>query len=339
MMTQVFLAIVETFGMFAIGALVMHLKILDDKDLGKLSTLIVDIFFPMLAFDSIVRNFDPSQLKELWLMPTIGFGLMVFGGVLGFGLRYGMRNRTHDRMVTFHHFCAINNYLFLPLIILSNLSGEKYLALLFIMNIGSTIGFWTLGVGILAGGDVRRTFNNIFSINQAAVVLALIICFCKIPVPAVVMPLLVIVGNIFHKLGNCSVPLILLLIGLDMLQAKRSPTQEAAGDSEEAAQKEDAGIVPLGIPMLAGPGAISSVMVLVGQVPRLWHWEMGAILGSIGITALVSYWVLAGAGRIRKVMGETGIRILVRIMGLLLVALAMQFFVNGLTDLGLIARQ
>jgi multiple antibiotic resistance protein len=132
--------------------------------------------------------------------------------------------------------------------------------------------------------------------------------------------------------------LILLLIGLDMLEAKRSPTQEAHGDTEEAAAKEDAGIVPLGIPMLAGPGAISSVMVLVGQVPSLWHWEMAAILGSIALTCLVSYWVLAGAGRIRKVMGETGIRILVRIMGLLLVALAMQFFVNGLTDLGLIPR-
>jgi multiple antibiotic resistance protein len=132
--------------------------------------------------------------------------------------------------------------------------------------------------------------------------------------------------------------LILLLIGLDMLEAKRSPTQEAHGDTEEAAAKEDAGIVPLGIPMLAGPGAISSVMVLVGQVPSIWHWEMGAILGSIAITCLISYWVLAGASRVRKVMGETGIRILVRIMGLLLVALAMQFFVNGLTDLGLIPR-
>jgi len=132
--------------------------------------------------------------------------------------------------------------------------------------------------------------------------------------------------------------LILLLIGLDMLQAKRSPTQEALGDTEEAAAKEDAGIVPLGIPMLAGPGAISSVMVLAGQVPHLWHWEMGAILGSIALTSLISYWVLAGAGRVRQVMGETGIRILVRIMGLLLVALAMQFFVNGLTDLGLIPR-
>ncbi|MFZ0746879.1 MAG: MarC family protein [Terracidiphilus sp.] len=133
--------------------------------------------------------------------------------------------------------------------------------------------------------------------------------------------------------------LILLLIGLDMLQAKRSPTQEAHGDTEEGAAKEDAGIVPLGIPMLAGPGAISSVMVLVGPVPALWHWQMGAILGSIGVTSLISYWVLAGAGKVRKVMGETGIRILVRIMGLLLVALAMQFFVNGLTDLGLIEKQ
>jgi multiple antibiotic resistance protein len=132
--------------------------------------------------------------------------------------------------------------------------------------------------------------------------------------------------------------LILLLIGLDMLEAKRSPTQEATGDTEEAAVKEDAGIVPLGIPMLAGPGAISSVMVLVGQVPSLWHWEMAAILGSIAFTSLVSYLVLAGASQVRRVMGDTGIRILVRVMGLLLVALAMQFFVNGLTDLGIIPK-
>src|SRR6201993_4257130 len=79
--------------------------------------------------------------------------------------------------------------------------------------------------------------------------------------------------------------LILLLIGIDMLQAKRSPTQEATGDKEEAAEKEDAGIVPLGIPMLAGPGAISSVMVLVGQVVHIWQWQMFAILGSIAVTA------------------------------------------------------
>jgi multiple antibiotic resistance protein len=153
-------------------------------------------------------------------------------------------------------------------------------------------------------------------------------------------------GQLIFRMFGITLPafeiaggLILLLIGLDMLEAKRSPTQEASGDTEEASLKEDAGIVPLGIPMLAGPGAISSVMVLVGQVPTLLNWEMGAILGSIALTSLVSYWVLAGAGRVRQVMGETGIRILVRIMGLLLVALAMQFFVNGLTDLGVIQHQ
>jgi multiple antibiotic resistance protein len=152
-------------------------------------------------------------------------------------------------------------------------------------------------------------------------------------------------GQLIFRIFGITLPafeiaggMILLLIGLDMLQAKRSPTQEAMGDTEEASLKEDAGIVPLGIPMLAGPGAISSVMVLVGQAPSLWHWEMGAILGSITLTSLVSYWVLAGAGRVRRVMGETGIRVLVRVMGLLLVALAMQYFVNGLTDLGLIAK-
>jgi multiple antibiotic resistance protein len=88
--------------------------------------------------------------------------------------------------------------------------------------------------------------------------------------------------------------------------------------------------------MLAGPGAISSVMILVGQA--LKPWELGVVLGAIVLTAAVSYMILTGASRVRGIMGETGIRILVRIMGLLLVALAVQFFINGLTDLGLIAK-
>lgn len=161
----------------------------------------------------------------------------------------------------------------------------------------------------------------------------------------IVLALFGLAGKVIFEIFGITLPafeiaggLILLLIGLDMLEARRSPTQEAQGDTEEAAAKEDAGIVPLGVPMLAGPGAISSVMVLVGTVPSIWHWQMGAILGAIAVTCAVSYWVLAGAARVRAVLGETGIRILVRIMGLLLVALAMQFFVNGLTDLGIINR-
>ena len=161
----------------------------------------------------------------------------------------------------------------------------------------------------------------------------------------IVLTTFAIAGQLIFRMFGITLPafeiaggLILLLIGLDMLEARRSPTQETLGDTEEATAKEDAGIVPLGIPMLAGPGAISSVMVLVGQAPTIWGWQMGAILGSIAFTCVVTYLVLAAAARVRQILGETGIRILVRIMGLLLVALAMQYFVNGITDLGLIPR-
>ena len=130
--------------------------------------------------------------------------------------------------------------------------------------------------------------------------------------------------------------IILLLIGLDMLEAKRSPTQESSEDAQEATHKADAGIVPLGVPMLAGPGSITSVMVLVGQV-QVW-WQMAAILGSILLTAIICYLVLGNSDRVARALGDTGIRILVRVMGLLLVALAVQYFVNGMADLGVIAK-
>ena len=119
-----------------------------------------------------------------------------------------------------------------------------------------------------------------------------------------------------------------------MLEAKRSPTQETRKDTQAAASKDDAGIVPMGIPMLAGPGSITTVMVLVGEVQSTW--EMVAILGAIAITALVCFLVLGSADRVARVLGQTGIRILVRVMGLLLVALAVQYFVNGFVDLGVV---
>lgn len=186
-------------------------------------------------------------------------------------------------------------------------------------------------LAITAGADAGRRKRMAYR--------ASVTCF-------VVLTSFALAGKLIFSMFGITLPafeiaggLILLLIGIDMLEAKRSPTQESSSETEEAAAKEDAGIVPLGIPMLAGPGAISSVMVLVGQAPAKWpNWQMAAILLSIAITAATSFGVLSAADRVRRILGETGIRILVRIMGLLLVALAMQFFVNGLMDLGVIAH-
>lgn len=130
--------------------------------------------------------------------------------------------------------------------------------------------------------------------------------------------------------------IILILMGLEMLQARRSATHETPGEMEEGVAKEDAGIIPLGTPMLAGPGAISTVMVLMGPAPN-W-WRIGTVFVAITLTSLVSFLILASADRVRQFLGETGIRILMRLMGLLLTAIAVQFIVNGLADLGVVHK-
>jgi multiple antibiotic resistance protein len=127
---------------------------------------------------------------------------------------------------------------------------------------------------------------------------------------------------------------ILMLIGLDMLRARRSPTKETIDESREGAEKENAGVIPLGIPMLAGPGSISTVMVLMGQSSQ-W-WQTVSICVAVVITAVLSYWILAGADGVRRYLGDTGSRVLTRLMGLLLTAIAVQFILNGLVDLGVV---
>lgn len=149
------------------------------------------------------------------------------------------------------------------------------------------------------------------------------------------------IGSVLFRLLGITLPafqtaggIILLLVGLDMVQARRSGTKEAPGEAEEAAVKNDAGIVPLGMPMLAGPGAISNVVVLIGQASK-W-WETLTVYVAIGLTALSCYFILAGAARVRKHMSETSIHILTRIMGMLITALAVQFIATGVKALGLI---
>ncbi|MFN7992789.1 MAG: MarC family protein [Bryobacteraceae bacterium] len=128
--------------------------------------------------------------------------------------------------------------------------------------------------------------------------------------------------------------IILLLIGIEMLQARRSQTKETPSETQEGSVKDDIGIIPLGVPMLAGPGAISTVMVLISGM-RTW-WYAFPVIAGIAITSVASFLVLAGADGVRRHLGETGIRILTRFMGLMLTAIAIQFILNGLADVGVV---
>ena len=127
-----------------------------------------------------------------------------------------------------------------------------------------------------------------------------------------------------------------VLIGLnalDMVQARRSQQRETPAEKAEGIQKEDIGIMPLGVPMLAGPGAISTVMVLAlgSKGPLL----TAAVYVSIMLTAVISFVVLAAASLVERRLGQTGMRILTRLMGLVLCAIAVQFIIDGIRLSGL----
>jgi multiple antibiotic resistance protein len=127
--------------------------------------------------------------------------------------------------------------------------------------------------------------------------------------------------------------ILLGLNALDMVQARRSQQRETPAEKAEGIQKEDIGIMPLGVPMLAGPGAISTVMVLaLGSKGPL---VTAAVYLSIILTALISYFVLAAASLVERRLGQTGMRILTRLMGLVLCAIAVQFIIDGIKLSGL----
>lgn len=125
--------------------------------------------------------------------------------------------------------------------------------------------------------------------------------------------------------------ILLLLTSLDMLRARHSRTRSTPAETSEAAEKEDIAIVPLAMPLLAGPGSVATVMVLMSRGPG--EWVAVPVLAAVWVTFLISYGLLAAAGHVDRLLGKGGNAILQRVMGLLLAAIAVQFMADGLADL------
>jgi multiple antibiotic resistance protein len=124
--------------------------------------------------------------------------------------------------------------------------------------------------------------------------------------------------------------LLLFLLSVDMLRAQPSRQRTTPEEEAEGIEKPDVSIFPLAVPMLAGPGAVATVMMLM---TRAQGWtQRGIVFGSIGATAIATYLILLGAGAAEKRLGRTGINVLHRVMGLLIAAIAVQFVVDGARD-------
>jgi len=210
MTTAILLAITEIFGLFFIGAIARSLRHINDDDVDKWSRFVLDYLFPAYIFHSITSGLEVNRLMELWPLPLIGLGLVVYGMLTGIILQFGILSSDREIRRTFIHFCAVNNSVYLPVIILRNIWGESMLANLFLFNLGTTLGVWTIGVGVL-GADRKQALKNIVTPNLIAVIAALIVTLSGTHkyFPQVVV-------RIISSAGSVSVPMMLILIGASL---------------------------------------------------------------------------------------------------------------------------
>jgi multiple antibiotic resistance protein len=125
--------------------------------------------------------------------------------------------------------------------------------------------------------------------------------------------------------------ILLLLMAISMMQAKYSHSKQTPEEAEEAEEKESIAVVPIAIPLLAGPGAISTVIIYADASSGPLHITM--VIISCLLIALLTWGALTVASPARKMLSKTGINIATRLMGLLLAAISVEFIAGGLIRL------
>jgi multiple antibiotic resistance protein len=128
--------------------------------------------------------------------------------------------------------------------------------------------------------------------------------------------------NSFRVVGG----VIFFIMGMDMLQARLG--QVKIKDSEVKAYVNDISVTPLAIPMICGPGAITNSIVLMEDASTLTRKIV--LFGMILFVMLITYLVFYSSSRILKILGQTGINVMMRLMGLIVMVIAVEFFFSGL---------
>jgi multiple antibiotic resistance protein len=128
--------------------------------------------------------------------------------------------------------------------------------------------------------------------------------------------------------------ILLLLLAIEMVFARASGIRATTRpEQEEASHKDDISVFPLAIPLIAGPGTLTSVLLLMGRAGGD-PWREAAVLAMLAGVLMTTLLVLLTAGPLSRLLGVTGINVITRVLGILLAALACQFIIDGLLDSG-----
>ena len=124
--------------------------------------------------------------------------------------------------------------------------------------------------------------------------------------------------------------IILFSVAMGMLHAQTSRTKQTPEEMDEAMSREDIAVVPLAIPIVSGPGAITTVVVLSGETRAIPN--MAILFLAIVVSMVIVFVMLRNASSVQKFMGPSGLNITTRLMGLVLAAVAVQFVVHGIAS-------
>lgn len=155
-------------------------------------------------------------------------------------------------------------------------------------------------------------------------------------IAAILLILFAIGGEAFLKLLGIGMPafriaggILLFLVALDMLFAHDTPLRRTSEtEDEEAERKRDVSVFPLAFPLIAGPGALTSVVLLMGMA-RGNPLQQGLVLLVLVIVLAALLAVLMVTTRMMRFLGVTGVNVVTRVLGLVLAALAVQFVIDG----------
>lgn len=125
--------------------------------------------------------------------------------------------------------------------------------------------------------------------------------------------------------------ILLMLIAISMMHGKQSGARQTPEEAQSLAEREAIAIVPLSIPLLAGPGAMSSMIIAAQQNPSFWGHI--SLVIPISIIALIIWLTLNLSTHIAERLGDIGINIVTRLMGLILAAMSVEFIAHGLIGL------
>lgn len=125
--------------------------------------------------------------------------------------------------------------------------------------------------------------------------------------------------------------ILLLLMSISMMQARYAQSKQTPEEAAEAEEKESIAVVPIAMPLLAGPGAISTVIIYANASSNPLH--IALIVFICVLMAVLTWMALIAAGPVRRMLSRTGINIVTRLMGLLLAAIAVEFITGGLSKL------